>query len=107
MTLLDRLNLIAEVSASLSVRGNEARNGNAETVFMIATLPDDVLDWLLKHGQGKIPDPDAMQEMNARKDSLLEALKPCPVCGLERKLGMQMVDGRPRVFGACLTLGHN
>ena len=105
MTLLDRLNLIAEVSASLSVRGREARNGNAETIFMIATLPDGELERALNGAE--ISDPEALEEMTARANSLIEAFKPCPVCGLERKLGMRMVDGRPRGFGVCLTLGHN
>lgn len=105
MTLSDRLNLIATVAASLSFRGAEARGGNAETIFMIATLPDEELTRLLD--LARISDPEAVEEMNGRKESLIEASKPCPICGQKRHLLMKMVDGRPRVWGACRTLGHN
>lgn len=105
MTLTDRLNLITTVAASLSFRGSDARYGNAETIFMLATLPDEVLERM------QVPklatDPEAMEEMTARKESLIEALQPCPICGQERKQSMRMVDGRPRVWGVCRTLSHN
>lgn len=105
MTLTDRLNLIANVAASLSLRGRDALSGNAETIFMLATLPDEVLERMQVPTLGI--DPEAMEEMTARKESLIEALQPCPICGQERKQSMRMVDGRPRVWGVCRTLNHN